>query len=471
MLGGVMSFFKVASRLGGGALFVVSIRCAEGVRCAAGDAGIVPVLAVPRQARHSYAQAEVLYAGHLGMCATHGELCASVKLRSKRCGRAPRCLIFRSYGYQAKVTHDPTQRRGEVPMIQKTTLRICRSTAVMAGEESVPAPGAGWAASAFGLAALALSCVGEISPDPSQGELRDPAVASRASEAEASPLARRVAADSAFGDMLRGGRIYDKFYTENAATGFSPDDAATARAADGEGGPMGNGTLFDGEGVVLDNALDHAYRLKNFYGWDMRGAEGIYGPEYQDKAYVAPYNLLEDELSREEMARLFVDGAAGVPAYGDVMPEEDLSDLVAFVMAVRAHELPQPSDIWELDPDAPKGYVLKSGGRAASGHATISSSCSACHGADGTGLLFDDGEFSLGSLARGSAYEVWFKIVAGNPGTAMGSQIASADPWPAQSQMVLDVLAALCDRGEYPLGAASEPDVGAADARCGQYLR
>ena len=153
------------------------------------------------------------------------------------------------------------------------------------------------------------------------------------------------------------------------------------------------------------------------------------------------------------------------------MPAQDLSDVVAFVMAVREHELPQPADIWELDADAPKGYVLESGARVEAGRAAINASCSGCHGADGTRILFDEGEFSLGSLARSSAYEVWFKIVAGNPGTPMGSQIPSSEPWAEQSQMVLDVLAALCDRTTFPLGNATEADVQAADPRCGQYLR
>ena len=288
--------------------------------------------------------------------------------------------------------------------------------------------------------------------------------------AAGSELAREVAEYSLDGDALRGGRLYDKFYSESLATGFEPDDPATP-ALDGAGGPAGNGTLRDGRGAMLDNAPDHGYRVKSFFGWDLRGADGVYGPDYQGKAYVAPYNLLEDALSREQVARLLVDGAAGVPAYGQVMSDDDLGDLVAFVMAVREHELPRPTDIWELDPDAPKGYVLKSGGDVAAGRAAIRSSCGNCHGADGTNLLFDDGEFSLGTLARSGAYEVWFKIVVGNPGSPMGSQVPRGESWSTQAQVVLDVLAALCDRSAFPTGAATEPDVALNDPRCGGYLR
>lgn len=306
-------------------------------------------------------------------------------------------------------------------------------------------------------AVLALGCSGSIS-EPSE-------------EAGAgSELARSVARSSAEGNVLRGGRLYDNFHSENAGIGFTPDDAETAEL-DGRGGPFDDGTLRDGSGQIMDNAAGHAYRAKNFFGWDLRGAAGVYGPSYQDKAYVSPYNLLDPQLSRDDIARLFVEGASGVPAYGDVIPEEDLADLVAFVMAVREHDLPQPGDIWQLDADAPKGYVLRAGARVQAGHTAIGSSCTNCHGNDGTRLLFDDGEFSLGTLARSSAYEVWFKIIAGNPGSPMMSQIPVREPATVQAQWVLDVLAALCDRSRYPAGPASEPDVASGDVRCGEYLR
>lgn len=332
--------------------------------------------------------------------------------------------------------------------------------------------------------ALALGCSGSVDPDVSDdGDVPVPTavpprqagpagdVTTPAAQTGPSALARRVAAASAGRDLARGGRLYDNFYTENSALDFRPDDASTQGLADGEGGPLGNGTLRDGTGAVLGNDLGHGYRLKNLFGWDMRGQDGVYGPEYQDKAYVMDINLIEDATSREAVARLIVDGAPGVPAYGDIMPEEDLADLVAFVMAVREHDLPQPSDIWELASEAPSGYVLARGADPVAGSAIIASSCAGCHGADGTGILFDDGEFSLGTLSRASAYEVWFKIIAGNPGTPMRSQVPVGEPAAVQAQVVLDVLAALCDRSAFPRGGASEPDVQSGDPRCGAYLR
>lgn len=341
---------------------------------------------------------------------------------------------------------------------------------------NVKQPPAGIPALAAGLLAIIggqWGCSGEISLTRHDERVADrlgsspaPAVTSGAP----SLLAQEVAGDSAGGDPLRGGRLFDKFYEESRGVDFEPEGPEAA-PGEGSGGPDGDGSLRDGRGARIDNALDHDYRLKSFFGWDLRGAEGVYGPLYQDKGYVAPHNLLSERLSRQDVAALIVDGAEGLPAYGQILPRQDLEDVVAFVMAVREHELPRPSDIWQLDPAAPKGYVLVPGGDAAAGNAAIRGSCTSCHGPSGTALLFDDGEHSLGTLSRTSAYEVWFKIVAGNPGTPMGSQVPLEETGAEQAQHVLDLLAALCDRTAFPRGEASEQDVSAGDARCGSYLR
>lgn len=301
-----------------------------------------------------------------------------------------------------------------------------------------------------------------------------PVACSSSDEAPAgdTPLAEEVAFRSVNGDTMRGGRLYDRFYGESPGA-FSPDDDATPGVADGEGGPYGNGTLVDGDGFLVTNDLGHDFRVKNFFGWDLRGAEGVYGPTYQDKDYVLPYNLIHDSMDRLDVAELFVNGSSGAPAFGAAMSERDLADLVEFVMAVREHRLPQPSDIWALDESAPNAYVLHSGANVAAGHEAISASCSNsdCHGSDGTEILFDDGEYSLGTLSRAKGYEAWLKIVVGHPDSSMGSQLPSDQFWKGQSQLVLDVLAALCDTTRYPAGAATESDVAAGDPRCGTYLR
>ena len=118
---------------------------------------------------------------------------------------------------------------------------------------------------------------------------------------------------------------------------------------------------------------------------------------------------------------------------------------------------------------SPGSYVLKAGGNPVRGKEIYAVRCSACHGADGTRELFDDGEFSLGSHARQKAYEDWFKIANGQPGTAMESQVSGSGK--ERTQQILDLLAALCDRTAFPVGKAKGKDVPNNDPRCGAYLK
>jgi hypothetical protein len=76
---------------------------------------------------------------------------------------------------------------------------------------------------------------------------------------------------------------------------------------------------------------------------------------------------------------------------------------------------------------------------------------------------------SLGTLSRSSAYEVWFKMLNGQPGTDMRRQILDSKG-DEQEQAILDVLAALCDRTLFPAMAGGK-DVRDGDPRCAAYLK
>ena len=77
---------------------------------------------------------------------------------------------------------------------------------------------------------------------------------------------------------------------------------------------------------------------------------------------------------------------------------------------------------------------------------------------------------SVGTMARTSAYEIWFKIQNGQPGTKMERQVSEASG-AENSRAILAIVAALCDRTAFPPLSGQSKDVSEGDLRCGPYLR
>jgi len=271
--------------------------------------------------------------------------------------------------------------------------------------------------------------------------------------------------------MAFGGRLFDKWYDE-IDTDFVPDDPATP-AADGSGGPNGDGTLNDADGLPILNT-GHSYRLKNLFGWDMRGDAGIYGHAYQAKPFILPSGPLSSQhadLTRTEWIQRLAAGEGGLPVYRDVLNTAQLEALVDYMLAVRERRLPHPDDLYSLSSDAPKGFILAPGGDAARGHEIYQAKCAECHGDDATKIIFDNGEQTLGMHARYYGYAIAMITLVGEPGSNMGAQLDPGLTAAEQTTTLLNLLAALCDRTRYPRGNASDPDVPDDDPRCGEYLR
>lgn len=300
-----------------------------------------------------------------------------------------------------------------------------------------------------------------------------PAAAAPAAPAPAAPASSAVIAEAApaspkAADDARGGRLFDNWVSEKGLGKTFAADSSKTPELDGKGGPHGNGTLNDSEGKPLANS-GHDYRLKNLFGWDLRGQEGVYGADYQKKSFVLATNLLKDTRSPAKLREWFEKGGEGVPAFGAVLDARDLDDLIAFVVKTRTGELISPELVFQLDKAAPKGFVLKGGGDAARGKRAFAERCSKCHGDDGRKMAIDDVE-SVGSISRAAGYEIWFKMAHGQPGTQMGRQLTETGA-AAQAQTALDLFAALCDRKTFPALAPGGKDVPNGDVRCGTYLR
>ncbi len=254
-----------------------------------------------------------------------------------------------------------------------------------------------------------------------------------------------------------GGRLYDRFYRELELE-FDPGKA---------GGPNGDGTLNDGSGEPMPND-GHDYRLKNLFGWDLRGAEGIYGPEYQGKGFVRSFNLLTDTRTVDELATWLTNGDDVVPAYGEVLSPEQILGIATFIDRVRTGVLPGPSHVFALSSDAPKNYTLATGADIARGKQLYADKCAGCHG-DDTRKIAVDGDQSIGLFMRRKAYEGWIKVVNGHPASPMGREIEFSSGQDGGEQ-IRDIIAALCDRTAYPSMDGVE-DVPDGDARCGAYLK
>jgi mono/diheme cytochrome c family protein len=209
-------------------------------------------------------------------------------------------------------------------------------------------------------------------------------------------------------------------------------------------------------------------RLKDLFGWDLRGSSGVYGEAYLAKSTALARDWLAGSESVDEIVALLRAGGDGVPAYGAVLDEAALKSIALFITGVRDGSLARPDWIFELSPGK-HAYTLRPGADPERGRALFEQRCADCHGADGTELVFDDGAYTLGSHTRQKAYEDWFKILNGQPGTDMGRQVVGDGR--AMAQQIHDLLAALCDRVRFPRGATTAADVPDGDPRCGAYLR
>ncbi len=306
------------------------------------------------------------------------------------------------------------------------------------------------------------ACGKSPASEPTQAP-QAPEIASGTEQAQVAPVA-----PSPMPAVELGGRLFDNWYAELGLE-FVPDDPATP-ALDGKGGPFGNGTLPNCEGAPMPND-GHGYRLKNLFGWDLRGGDGIYGERFLNKTHVLLPDLLKNTETRETWIARLTKGEDAIPAYGKVLSAEQIDALVTFLLSIRDGALPQPADIFVLTSKEQGNYSLVAGANVARGHEVFAQTCARCHGADGAKWPVEDGKYSVGSIARQKAYETWLKVLNGQPGSKMHAQIDHSLTREQKAFAVRDLLAALCDSARYPKGPGSEPEVGESDPRCGSYLR
>lgn len=178
----------------------------------------------------------------------------------------------------------------------------------------------------------------------------------------------------------RGGRLYDKWFTENKAAKPTGDHPAY--------------TVKDGK-----YGKDTSWRCKECHGWDYRGKDGAYakgghatgikgiqGAAGKDPAAIAA--LLRDKTHGYSEAQLSA---------------KDASDLALFVSK------------GQIDMAKYVDAANKAKGNGAKGEVYFNTLCAGCHGTDGKKLKDAP---PLGSVADNGA-EMMHKLLNGQPAEAM----------------------------------------------------
>ena len=222
-------------------------------------------------------------------------------------------------------------------------------------------------------------------------------------------------------DGLRGGRLYDKYWSSD--TGWNQGDA----------------------NLATYNASADFFRCKQCHGWDRLGNQGAYisrGPR-TTRPNVSGLNLkmmtmtmtaqeLFDGIKRQ-VGRRALDADLStydpdtnptvgdqMPDYSEIMTDTDIWDLVKFVQ-FEAYDTDVLYDS-QTTGTYPTGSIsftnIGMGGDAVTGASVYASTCLGCHGSDGT-LIPVDGDFSVGSYMRAKPNEAQHKFRYGVLGTAM----------------------------------------------------
>ena len=193
-------------------------------------------------------------------------------------------------------------------------------------------------------------------------------------------------------DAVRGGLLYDKWWTVNGATE-----------------PTGNHPLYPAAG---QKSGADTWRCKECHGWDNKGKDGA----YSSGSHFTGLNGVYEARNRNS-AHIF----GKITKHNLTLSEQDIWDLAKFIKEA----------LVEMDK-----YIDFTGAKkkSATGDATLGKAlfentgtgggqCIMCHGADGTAIKFDGGTLAIGDLANDNPWEILHKIRIGHPGSSMPSAV------------------------------------------------
>lgn len=194
------------------------------------------------------------------------------------------------------------------------------------------------------------------------------------------------------GDEVRGGALYDNWWAVTGQDAPDDDHPLWASRPDPQSSERGAAT----------------WRCKECHGWDYMGVAGAYGSGSHRTGFAG---ILGTQKTEAELIELLTDGDDH--AYGDVLDEQSVADLAAFVVDGTI----DVTTILAMD-----GSFM---GDAEIGQAIYDDTCSGCHGNNGLTRPpgADEGfEDFPGLVANDNPPEFLHKVRFGQPGTAMPPQ-------------------------------------------------
>jgi len=196
-------------------------------------------------------------------------------------------------------------------------------------------------------------------------------------------------------DQVRGGLLYDKFWKVNGTTEPTTDFDPT----------------WSTQSTNARTGSD-TWRCKECHGWDYIGDSGRYSEGSHYTGFSGVY-----ATSSHDIDAIFdaIKDEDGDHDFSTVLSDDDVLDLTKFIKDGLI-------DI-SLFVDA-NGAAI---GDSTNGATLYNSNCSACHGADGNTIDFDDddGDQGVGFLANDNPQEILHKIRWGHPGSSMPSMVGS----------------------------------------------